>query len=389
MRLLLRRFSFLLTLCALSAIALAQIPAPAPPVAASYVPSAGSDWSRLAPAVAGFDPVKLDAAVEHARTHETTRPRDFSDQVRIFGRPLGPLPASRGGTNGVVVRHGYLVAEFGDTSPIEPVYSAAKSMLSTVAGLAVDRGLIRSLDDRVGASITDGGYDSPQNQPITWRHHLQQNSEWEGALWGKVHTFEGVEEFGEAARPVRALKAPGTFYEYNDVRVNRLALSLLRVWKRPLPDVFRDEVMTPIGASPLWKWIPYPNANADVDGKMLPSVSGGTRWGGGMWIDTRDAARFGLLFLRNGQWGARRIVSQQWVREATTPSPTKPDYGLLWWLNAGQKQWPGTPESAFAAVGFGENTIWIDPEHDLVIVWRWHQDDGGEFFRRVVEALRQ
>ena len=338
--------------------------------------------------MAGFDPVKLEAAVEFARTHETQRPRDFSDQVRIFGMPLGPLPTLRGGTNGLILRGGAIVAEFGDTAAVEPVYSAAKSMLSTLLGVALDRGLVKNVDDRIGDRVRDGGYDSAQNQAVTWRHHATQTSEWEGALFGKPHTFLGVEEFGEGARQPRMLQVPGAYYDYNDVRVNRFALSLLRVWKRPLPQVFRDEVMTPIGASTTWQWIPYPVATVDVDGTQMPTVSGGTRWGGGVWMHSRDAARFGLLFLRRGQWGGRTVISPAWVADATTPSAQKDDYGFLWWLNTGQKQWPSTPASAFAAVGFGGNTIWIDPEHDLVVVWRWHHDNGAEFFSRVVAALR-
>lgn len=364
--------------------------APQPPASqAAYVPPAGdAAWLRRDPAEAGFDPVKLEAAIAYAQAHETKRPRDFSDQRRIFGRPLGPLPSERGGTNGLVLRGGAIVAEFGDTGRAEPMYSAAKSMLSTLLGLALDRRLIADIDERVGATVRDGGYDAPQNQPITWRHHATQTSEWEGELFGKTHAFLGAEEFGEGARQPRALQPPGSYYEYNDVRINRFALSLLRVWKRPLPEVFRDEVMAPIGASGDWRWIPYEGATAEVEGRTMPTISGGTRWGGGVWMGTRDAARFGLLFLRDGLWGDRRVVSSSWVRGATTPSSRKSDYGYLWWLNTGQTMWPGTPASSFAAVGFGSNTIWIDPEHDLVIVWRWHEGNGGDFFRRVVEALR-
>ena len=172
------------------------------------------------------------------------------------------------------------------------------------------------------------------------------------------------------------------------MRINRLALSLLRVWKRPLPDVLRDEVMTPLGASATWRWIPYDNARADVDGRTMPSMSGGTRWGGGIWMSSRDLARFGQLFLNRGRWGPRQLVSADWVRTATTASAQKPDYGCLWWLNTGQQQWPGTPASSFAAVGFGSNTVWIDPDHDLVVVWRWHDGNGAEFFKRLVDSLK-
>ena len=123
--------------------------------------------------------------------------------------------------------------------------------------------------------------------------------------------------------------------------MNRFALSLLRVFRTPIPDVFRDEVMTPIGASATWKWVPYTNAYVTVDGKRMASVAGGTRWGGGMWISTYDMARFGLLWLRNGKWGDRQIVPPAYVKMATTPSRHGPDYGFLWWLNTKQGLWPG------------------------------------------------
>ncbi len=318
----------------------------------------------------GLDPVALARVIELAKKQETSFPKDFSTQEAIFGKRLGPLPAERGGTNGLVIRHGYIVASFGDVERIDPTYSSAKSFLSTVCGVAVRDGRIKSVTQRVAEDVKDGGYDSPQNSAITWEHHLRQTSEWEGSLWGKNHDFVGKAEFGQAERKPRELKSPGSVYEYNDVRVNRLALSLLRLFERPLPDVLRTEVMDKIEASSTWKWVAYDNALADVKGRKVPSVSGGTRWGGGLWINSLDEARFGLLFLRQGNWRGRQVIPASWVRDSLSASPTNPDYGYLWWLNARGTMWPGTPKSAFAAVGFGSNTIWVDPEHDLVVVWR-------------------
>jgi CubicO group peptidase (beta-lactamase class C family) len=146
--------------------------------------------------------------------------------------------------------------------------------------------------------------------------------------------------------------------------------------------------MDPIGASDTWQYHGYNNSDVVIDGRMMKSVSGGTRWGGGLWISTRDEARFGYLFLRKGRWGDKQILSEKWVKAATTPSDVGPDYGFLWWLNTKQKQWPSAPTSSFAAVGAGSNTIWVDPEHDLVVVWRWHQGNGDELFKRVIAAIK-
>lgn len=358
---------------------------------APYFPPAG-EWARKSPAELGMDPVKLKEAVDYAMTRETTREMDFSDQERIFGTLLGSVPNIRAKTNGVVIYKGYVVAEFGDTTWIDPTYSVAKSMLSTVMGVAIRDGKITNLDAPVHDMIKDGGYDSPRNTQITWKHHLQQVSEWEGNMFGKQDNFIGKEAFGEGEMKPREQKKPGTFYEYNDVRINRFSLSLMRVFNKSVPDVFRDEVMNPIGASNTWRWIPYHNSFVDLNGKKVASVSGGTRWGGGVWINSMDMARFGYLWLRNGKWGSKQIIPAAYVKEALTPggaanSPAN-GYGYLWWLNTTGKALVGLPTNAFSANGAGSNTITVSPDHDLVVVWRWHRGSAADFASKVVAAIK-
>jgi CubicO group peptidase (beta-lactamase class C family) len=375
---------------ALSAVVSAAFAGPLikPRAEAGYFPPAG-EWARRNPAELGIDPGKLLDAVAFAQAHETEREKDFSDQRKTFGEPLGSLPSKRAATNGVVIYKGYVVAEFGDTNFVDPTYSVAKSMLSTVAGIAVREGKIADLNQPVGQTVQDGGYASPHNAAITWKNHLQQESEWEGSLWGKNADFIGHEAFGAGERKPRTLQAPGTWFEYNDTRINRFSLSLLRVLKKPVPDVFQDEVMDPIGASHQWKWVPYTNSYVEMNGKLVASVSGGTRWGGGMWINSWDMARFGYLWLRGGNWNGRQILPPDYVKAALTPSEHGPDYGYLWWLNTKGKNLPGLPATAFAALGAGDNDIVISPEHDLVVVWRWHAHavNTAEFTKRVIAAL--
>ncbi|WP_229310939.1 serine hydrolase domain-containing protein [Larkinella soli] len=361
----------------------------AQPATQPYFPAAGDAWERRKPGQVGMDNTKLQEAVAFARQQETKQmPRDFSTQEDIFGSLLGPIPSDRAATNGLILRHGYIVAEWGETQRPDPTYSVAKSVLSTILGITIDRGMIQTVKDPVARYIHDGGYDSGQNRKVTWEHHARQTSEWEGELWGKKHDFVGKEAFGRGERKPRPLQEPGSFYEYNDVRVNRLALSLLELWKKPLPNVLKDEIMDPIGASNTWQYVTYPNARVEIDGRRMSSVSGGSRWGGGLWISTRDEARFGYLILRNGRWADRQIVSSGWLKEAVTRGPAGPDYGYLWWLNTERKAWPSAPAGSFAAIGAGSNLIWIDPEHDLVIVWRWHEGSPDELIRRVLAALK-
>lgn len=368
-------------------LALGAVPSPAGAAAATYFPPREA-WARRTPEEMGLDPARLAEAVRFAQSHETTRAVDFSDQEPTFGALLGSMPTRRARTNGLVIYRGYVVAEFGDTTWVDPTYSVAKSMLATVAGIAVRDGVIADLDQPVGRTVKDGGYDSPQNAAVTWRMHLQQESEWEGAMWGKAHDFVGAAAFGRGERKPRELAAPGSYYEYNDVRINRFALSLLRGFGRPVPEVFRDEVMDPIGGSNAWKWLPYHNSYAEVDGRRLPSVSGGTRWGGGVWLHAWDLARFGYLWLRGGRWEDRQVLPPAFVRAALTPSAHGPDYGFLWWLNTRGKNFPGLPANTYAARGAGSNTVLILPEQQLVVVWRWHAGEEAEFARRVVAAIK-
>jgi CubicO group peptidase (beta-lactamase class C family) len=107
-----------------------------------------------------------------------------------------------------------------------------------------------------------------------------------------------------------------------------------------------------------------------------------------VWISSRDLARVGYLFLKKGRWNGRQLISEQWIRLATTPGKVNPVYGYMWWLNTGQKQWPGVPETAFAMLGAGSNICFVDPEHDLVVVLRWVDRRSDEILRGVVESVR-
>ncbi len=356
------------------------------------------EWEAKPPGELGLREDGLAAAAEYHRAHESTWPRDFiTESGRYIGvadepadsEVLGPI-RPRKEPNGLIVRGGYVVAEWGDTQRADMSFSIAKSYLSVLAGLALARRLIRDLDEPVAATAIDDGFAAEQNRAITWRHLLQQTSEWQGAVWGKPDTIDhnrdvGKSELGRAQKgQPRPLQPPGALWEYNDVRVNRLSLSLLHRFRRGLPDVLRDAVMNPIGASSEWQWHPYRNAWVDLDGQRLPSVPGGSHWGGGLWMSSRDHARFALFVHRGGAWRGYRLLDARFVAEMRRPCPVNPQYGLLWWLNTGRAQLPSAPESSYAARGAGSNVIWIDPDHDLLAVVRWIEKGAMDGFVRLV-----
>jgi CubicO group peptidase (beta-lactamase class C family) len=366
-----------------------------------YLPGPHPDWERQTPEQAGFDPARLAEAVRFAQEHETAWPRDIRAHIERqnqaegeYGAIVGPMK-ERGPQSGVIVRGGRLVAEWGEPDRVDVTFSASKSYIGLCTGLALDRGLIRDLDDRVADSVDDGGFEGPHNGAITWRHLLQQTSEWEGTLFGKPDSIDRNRSVGgdlnfAGKGTHRDLRPPGTYWEYNDVRVNRLALALLRLFKRPLPDVLAEAVMTPIGASDTWRWHGYESSWVEVDGTLMQSVSGGAHWGGGVWITSYDHARAGLLHLHGGVWGERRLFSERWFREMRTPCAVKPVYGCLWWLNTDRAQYPNAPTSSFFALGAGQNVVWIDPEHDLVAVARWINPAAvNDWIGRVLAAVRE
>ncbi len=89
------------------------------------------------------------------------------------------------------------------------------------------------------------------------------------------------------------------------------AIALLEVFREPLPQVLAREIMDPIGASDTWRWHGYENSWVTIDGERMQSVSGGGHFGGGMFVNTRDHARFGLLMLNRGVWDGKRLLHDE------------------------------------------------------------------------------
>jgi len=352
-----------------------------------YFPERNAVWASKSPTEYTINEVALQKAVVFAMNNEYSGSRDLRIAIlkgferEPFHEILGPTK-KRGGPAGLILKNGYVIASWGDTKRVDMTFSVTKSFLSTVAGLAEDSGIIVDTSDKVGQYIWDGTFDGAHNSKISWEHLLQQNSDWSGELWGgKDWADRPPREGGLDDWKFRKLNEPGTVMEYNDVRVNVLAYSLTHVWRKPVPAVLKEHLMDKIGASTTWRWFGYENAWTEVDGVDVKSVTGGGHSGAGIFINTEDMARFGLLFLNNGKWNDNQLISQKWIRKATTPSIPNPNYGYLWWLNTkGDRHWEGWSEDLYFAAGFGGNFIVIDKEHDLVVVTRWLEPSKIEDF---------
>lgn len=375
----------------------------------TYYPTA-FNWERKTPISFQIDSSIVKQAIQYALDHETKFPKNLMlTQAMQFGKepfsdPIGPM-ASRGSAAGLLVYKGFIIAEWGNLNAVEMVNSVTKSMLSTVVGLAVDKGLIRSIDDKVytylppvelltEAATLDQNpitktsfiypFETEHNRKINWENLLRQTSDWEGVLWSKPDWADRPTE-NSAEWTTRKRFEPGTVYKYNDTRVNALALAATLVWRKPLPEVFRDQVMQPIGASNTWAWTGYKNAWIVMDGKMIQSVSGGGHFGGGLFINAYDMARFGLLTSRKGNWNGKQIISEEWIKKATTPTSVNTGYGFMnYFLNTDRKLYPSAPASAYAHIGNGTNAIYVDPEHELVAVIKWMDDKSIDGFLKII-----
>ena len=360
-----------------------------------YFPEQNAQWEQKSPKDFKIDANKLNEAVGFAGANEYSGSRDLRIAIlkgfeqEPFHNILGPTK-KRGGPAGMILKNGYLIAKWGDTRRVDMTFSVTKSFLSTVAGIAGDKGLIADTDDKVANYIWDGTFEGEHNGKITWEHLLQQNSDWSGELWGgKDWADRPPKEGGLDNWKYRKLNEPGTVMEYNDVRVNVLAYALTHIWRKPLPMVLKEQIMDKIGASTTWRWYGYENAWTEVDGIQMKSVTGGGHSGGGLFINTEDMARFGLLFLNNGKWNLEQLISEQWIKKAIEPSKPNINYGYMWWLNTkGDRHWDGLSENIYYAAGFGGNFIVIDRANDLVVVTRWLEPSKiGEFMAKVNAAL--
>ena len=359
-----------------------------------YYPDRGREWKSRTPEEIGINGEELEKAIVFAESNEYSGSRDLRIAIlnafehEPYHYIAGPTK-ERGGPAGMILIDGYKIAQWGDVKRVDMTFSVTKSYLSTIAGLAIDKGLILDVHEPVINYVWDGTFEGEHNKAITWDHLLNQSSDWSGALFGMFDWADRPpDEGGIDEWKTRTLYKPGTFFKYNDVRVNVLSYSLLQVWRKPLPYVLKSKIMDPIGASTTWRWFGYENSWVNVDGSRVQSVSGGGHSGGGLFINTEDHARFGLLFLSDGKWNGIQLISEAWIKSVQNPSDANESYGYMWWLNRGPRKWEGVSEEVYYAAGFGGNYIVIDKEHDLVIVTRWLEPSKiGELVKKVIDAV--
>jgi CubicO group peptidase (beta-lactamase class C family) len=357
-------------------------------------------------ALSDADRERIGAALAEIRLHEPDLPRGMDDWLgsTLPSEPwpyvMGPV-LDRGAPNGVVWVGGQEVARWGDPARRAMAFSIAKSALGTVAGLAFGDGLLPDLDLPVVAQVPltafggdvygPGVPDDPTAaRRITWRHLLTQTSEWRGTLFDVPWWADpqGKQERGAPS------VTPGTRFSYNDVRTNLCSLALTHLLGTSNAASLGARVLEPLGVEAGWSWHGLDQMRTRVpSGEDVVVTTGGSHWGGGLWLSAEDLARFGQLHLDGGEWEGRRLLSAEWCRRMLVPTHARRAYGLMWWRNpeagvgadeegasplgaiAGADAfYPGAGIRGFAAHGTGEQIVWCDPDRDLVAVVRWVTD---------------
>lgn len=310
---------------------------------------------------------------------------------------LGPV-FPRGKTSGVILQGGHQLFAWGDTLSANMTFSVTKTYLALLTGRALQEKLLSDLDEHVLDTLCKHnlptlGFDSEHNAAITWRHLLQFTSEWQGECFGvpdqvdhhRLVALQPQPDTKTAKGEARTLQPPGSYWEYNDVRINQFSRALLYLFGRALPDILNESVMQPLGlqrasnatATDGWHWHGYDNSWIELNGQQLQSVPGGGHWGGGMVISAEHQVQLAAAMMNagNAQRTSPINISSDWLAEMRTPCEIAPYYGFFTWLNTGQCITKAAPESCYFAMGVGGQLVLHDPDADLAAVLRWIDAD--------------
>lgn len=341
---------------------------------------------------------RFDAAIAVAAANPSPWPIDI--RAVIEGGTFDPPPwnvvfgrvRDRGEPSGAIIVGGRTVAAWGDAARVDMAFSVTKSYIGLLAAVALHRGLVASFDEPVSRRIDHPAFAGKRNAAVTWRQLLDQTSEWQGTLFGLPDTVDRDRQLAPTDDPARfdrgtPLSPPGTYWDYNDARVNVLCLALTLLYERSLADVLAD--LDPLFGPETGVWEGWgARTTLPVAGRPVEVVVGGGHWGGGLSGSVDRHAALGLLVLGRGCLDGRRVVSAEALDALMTPCPIQPVYGGLWWLNGGRRLQPAASERAVFAYGVGKTAIWVEPAHDLVAVVRWITPEGfSAFVAAVAEDL--
>jgi CubicO group peptidase (beta-lactamase class C family) len=229
-----------------------------------------------------------------------------------------------------------------DASQPYVLHSITKSVVSALVGIALEEGLLRSLDQRLPELL--GPLPSridPRVRTITLRQLLTMTAGWGGEAVSGDHVVRAV-----LRRPLA--RAPGSGWQYDSGSSHLVSAILTRATGRDTASYAQEKLFHPLGIQP-YQW------SADPQG-----ISSGSS---GLVLRPRELALFGELFRSGGRWGERQLVPEAWVRESTSAHVRTDDpdvgYGYLWWT--------GDATHTYAALGYGGQAVVVAPRERAVV----------------------
>ena len=262
----------------------------------------------------------------------------------------------------MVVRNGYIVAEkyfspIYDVNTTHVLFSATKSFVSCLVGIAIDMGFVENVSQRVLGFFPNRtiANSDEQKESITLEHLLTMTAgfDWDESSYvdfdNDFFRMRATEDWAQYVldRPMAA--EPGEVFLYNSGASHLLA-TILNITTGMSPLQFADQYLFgPMGVERR-AWLADPK---------------GVNFGGAdLALTPRDMAKFGLLFLREGHWDGNQIVRSDWVETSTSNHTTT--YGFL---NYGYQWWVDPLHGTISARGYQGQKIFILPEHDMVVVF--------------------
>ncbi len=315
----------------------------------------GKDWEEVTPESQGIDSAKLDAAISYLKNNSG---RDGVKEL-------------------VIIRNGYMVFKGTNVNKAHGIWSLTKSFTSTVLGLLIDDGRA-TLDTPAKEYIPGMAATYPT---VTLRHFTTMTS----GYYAVGDKPRGGYKHGPSRTPFKPadkplFTPPGSKYAYWDSAMNQFANVLTCIADEPIKALFKRKIADPIGMNPSkWDWGDF----GEVQGIVVNGGSGNNNKH--VRISARELARLGHLFLNQGKWKGKQLISRDWVEQATraqvpaslpleslSGADGRGVYGYNWWVNDikpnGKRKWPGAPHGTYSASGYNNNDMFVIPEWNMVIV---------------------
>ena len=314
------------------------------------------NWSLYDGESQGVYPVETWAKV--ASPEDLGWSSEVLAEARAFSEEIGSTAV-------MIVQDGVVVDAWGSVATKSNLHSVRKSLLSGLIGIAVDEGKIDLSKSMKDLEIDDN---SPS---LTFREKTATVGDLIKARSGIYHPALHETKRMTASKPMRGSHAPGTFWHYNNWDFNALGTIYEQQAGEKIFEAFKRRIADPLQMED------YEVADGDyVTGAKSIHAAYPFR------MTARDLARFALLYLREGRWRDRQIISADWVAESTAEhSSIGPEsgYGYMWWTGTGGGIKPNVwlREHSYHAAGWGGQYAFVFPHLDLVVVHRvntdWHR----------------